>query len=187
MKLGRKLRVPVVITAIGSDLNRISDPLCDILTRQTLRNADFVTTVSLDLCMTARRMGSYPGATRPKLNGCDTSIFYPRDRAHARAKLGIDNDAEVIIYVGRLDLLKGLVELVHAMAHLRKTRPKAHCYLIGEGPAEAELRAEMERFDVMDGLTFVGPRGTERSRRLDGRRRSRYAAQLQRRLSQCRH
>ena len=156
--IGAKLHVPTVLTAIGSDLNRIADPLCGVLTRQTLRRADFVTTVSHDLCLTARRMGAHPGSTRPKLNGCDTKVFYPRPRIAAREALGLDPDAEIIVYVGRLDLRKGLMELVDAMALLRTRRPKAHCYLIGDGPAQTELESAVAKQRLGDVVTFVPPR-----------------------------
>ncbi len=156
--IGEKLHVPTVLTAIGSDLNRIADPLCGMLTRQTLRRADFVTTVSHDLCLTARRMGAHPGSTRPKLNGCDTKVFYPRPRLAAREALGLDPESEIVVYVGRLDLRKGLMELVNAMALLRTRRPKAHCYLIGDGPAQAELEAAVAKQRLGDVITFVPPR-----------------------------
>lgn len=159
--IGKKLHVPTVLTAIGSDLNRISDPLCGLLTRKTLRGADFVTTVSHDLCLTARRMGAHPGSTRPKLNGCNTKVFYPRPRLAARETLGLDPESEVIVYVGRLDLRKGLMELVDAMAALRRKRPKAHCYLIGDGPAQAELEAAVAKQNLRDTITFVPPRMSE--------------------------
>lgn len=156
--IGKKLHVPTVLTAIGSDLNRISDPLCGLLTRQTLCRADFVTTVSHDLCLTARRMGAPPGSTRPKLNGCDTKTFYPRPRLAAREALGLDPESEVIVYVGRLDLRKGLMELVDAMAVLRRKRPKAHCYLIGDGPAQTALEAAVAKQNLGSAITFVPPR-----------------------------
>ena len=42
LRVGKALGVPVVVTAIGSDLNRIPDPLCGALTRKTLRESDGV-------------------------------------------------------------------------------------------------------------------------------------------------
>src|SRR5580698_6072250 len=44
VKIARALGIPAVLTAIGSDLNRMSDPICAALTTSTLRKADFVTT-----------------------------------------------------------------------------------------------------------------------------------------------
>jgi glycosyltransferase involved in cell wall biosynthesis len=56
------------------------------------------------------------------------------DCPDARQKLRIDPSAETVIYVGRLDLKKGLRELVEAAAKLHPSRPNLRVYLIGEGP-----------------------------------------------------
>jgi glycosyltransferase involved in cell wall biosynthesis len=155
VRIARSLRVPSVVTAIGSDLNRMADPLCAALTRSTLRNADFVTTVSNDLANTARRLGADPARCKPKLNGCDTSIFYPADRAEARLELGLDPTAEIILYVGRLDFRKGLVELIDAMVSVHAARPQAHCYIIGDGPDEGIVRAAIAKHGLESAVTVV--------------------------------
>ena len=157
VRVARALGVPAVLTAIGSDLNRMADPISAMLTRATLREADFVTTVSHHLCTTARRLGARPGSTRAKLNGCDTSVFYPRDRRKSREELGLDQEKKIIVYVGRLDVRKGLVELVEAMVRVRAVRPDAHCYIIGDGPAKATLMQAIARHDVGETVTIMRP------------------------------
>jgi len=79
-------------------------------------------------------MGARPEKARAVLNGCDLSVFHVRDRLEARGKLGIDPDAEAVVYVGRMDVKKGLRELVAAAAALRRERPRLRVYLVGEGP-----------------------------------------------------
>jgi teichuronic acid biosynthesis glycosyltransferase TuaC len=155
VRIARSLGIPAVLTAIGSDLNRMADPISAALTRATLRKADFVTTVSHHLCTTARRLGSPPGSTRTKLNGCDTSVFYPRDRQQARQQLGLDPNAKIIVYVGRLDLRKGLMELVEAIANLRATRSEIQCYLIGDGAAKATLVEAIAKHNLGDVVTIM--------------------------------
>jgi teichuronic acid biosynthesis glycosyltransferase TuaC len=144
VRIARKLGIPAVLTAIGSDLNRMSDPICARLTQMTLRRADFVTTVSHHLSTTARRLGAPSGSTRAKLNGCDTGIFYPQDRSHARAELRLGQNDEIVVYVGRLDVRKGLQELVEAAAMLHATRPKLKCYMVGDGPDKAALQQAIQ-------------------------------------------
>ncbi len=134
VRIGKKLGVPVVLTPIGSDLNRIPDRFCEKLTRAALRDADFVTTVSADLAKTAIKLGANPATTQPILNGCDTTIFHPAARAAARVTLGLDPTEDIVLYVGRLDVRKGLVELIEAAAVLQQHRPNLRCYLIGDGP-----------------------------------------------------
>jgi glycosyltransferase involved in cell wall biosynthesis len=138
LRIAKTLKIPFVVTAIGTDLNVIP-PLCEGLTRRVLRRADYTVTVSGDLLKTARRFGAPVDKSRAVLNGCDTSIFYPRDRSQARAWLNIPADEETIVYVGRLDLAKGLGELVTAVAKLGKQRPRLRCHIIGDGPARGAL------------------------------------------------
>lgn len=155
VRIARKLRVPVVVTAIGSDLNRMSDPICAWLTRSTLRRADYVTTVSHDLMITARRMGAPQGKTRAILNGCDTGIFCPQDRTSARTELGLPQDAEIAVYVGRLDARKGLIELIKACSALHQTRSQFHCYIIGGGPDKALLEQTIGQHNAAAAVTLM--------------------------------
>ncbi len=140
LRVGKALGVPVVVTAIGSDLNRIPDPLCGILTRKTLRESNGVITVSGDLRKTAILLGADAGKSHAILNGCDTSVFFNRDKGEARVALGIDPTEEVVAYVGRMDVRKGLRELIEAVASLRERRPRLRCYLVGDGSDEGVVR-----------------------------------------------
>ena len=155
LRIARALKVPVVLTAIGSDLNRMSDRLVAALTRSTLRHADQTTTVSDDLRKTAIRLGAPADRTQAILNGCDTSVFHPRNREKARQALSLDPSAEVIVYVGRLDVRKGLVELIEAMAQLRQTRPAARYYLIGDGPDKPILLSAIARHNLAAQVTLI--------------------------------
>jgi glycosyltransferase involved in cell wall biosynthesis len=147
-RIGRALNIPVVLTAIGSDLNRISDPLCGALTRKALREASFVMTVSHDLARTAVRLGANAATTQARLNGCDTAVFHPQDRANARQGLGVAADEEAIVYVGRLDVRKGLVELIDAVAALRQQRTALHAYIVGDGPDRPLLVEAIARYQA---------------------------------------
>jgi teichuronic acid biosynthesis glycosyltransferase TuaC len=154
LRVARALRLPFVVTAIGSDINVIP-PLVTGLTRRVLRDADFTITVSRDLLRTARNLGAPAERSRAVLNGCDTGIFRPRYRAQARLSLGVPDDAEAIVYVGRLDMAKGLGELVSAVASLRSRRPKIHCYIVGDGPARQQLLDAIASSEAAGRITLV--------------------------------
>jgi glycosyltransferase involved in cell wall biosynthesis len=79
-------------------------------------------------------MGAPEEKTRAVINGCDLTVFHVRDRLEARRKLGIDPDSQVVLYIGRMDVKKGLRELVEAAAALHPKHANLHVYLIGEGP-----------------------------------------------------
>jgi len=155
LRVAKALRVPLVVTAIGSDLNVIPDAICGWLTRRVLREANFTVTVSGDLLKTARRLGAPVERSGAVLNGCDTSIFHPRDRGEARTALGIPQDAEAVVYVGRLDMAKGLGELIAAVASLRDTRPHLHTWIVGDGPARQQLEESIQTHGIGDRVTLT--------------------------------
>jgi len=155
--IAQKLEVPVVLTAIGSDLNRMSDPICARLTRSTLRRADITITVSRDLLKTALRLGSAPDRSHAILNGCDTTVFRIRDMADARNQIGMSHDVEAVVFVGRFDVRKGLIELIRAAADLRMRRPGLNVYLIGDGPDKPALLKEIQTHQASEWIHLIPP------------------------------
>ena len=143
MHAARRAGLPLVVGARGSDL-RVRDAVSRRLTRPVLHAAKRILVVSEDLGrVAARDYDADPARIRAIPNGCDATIFHPRDRNEARAALGIDADAELVVYVGRLVPEKGLRELLDAMATLAPQRPKLQLALVGEGPMRAELDAKV--------------------------------------------
>jgi len=143
MRAARRARLPLVVGARGSDL-RVRDAVSRRLTRPVLHAAQRILVVSEDLGrVAARDYDADPARIRAIPNGCDAAIFHPRDRGEARAALGIDADAELVVYVGRLVPEKGLRELLDAMAALAPQRPTLRLALVGEGPMRAELETRV--------------------------------------------
>lgn len=134
LQIGKVLSVPTVARSMGSDINRIGDPISAMHTRSVLREADFLITVSDDLLKKAVAMGASPQKARTIVNGCDLSVFHVRNRRGARERLHIDAASEAIVYMGRMDVNKGLRELVEAAASMHSERPNLKVYLVGEGP-----------------------------------------------------
>jgi glycosyltransferase involved in cell wall biosynthesis len=144
MKIGRALSVPVVVMSVGSDLHSIRDRITAMHTRTVLRNADFSLAISEDLRQRSIAMGALPAKTRTVGSGCDLSVFHPRDRAEARQRLGIDPQAEAVVYIGRMDVRKGLRELVEASADLHAAHPKLQVFLVGSGPDRPILEGAIQ-------------------------------------------
>jgi glycosyltransferase involved in cell wall biosynthesis len=144
LQVGKALSVPVVARSMGSDINRIADPVSAMHTRKVLREADFLVMVSSDLRKKALAMGASPERICTMVNGCDTSVFHVRDRLQAREKLHIDPAVKAVVYVGRLDVNKGLRELVEAAASLHPQRPDLHVYLVGGGQDKSILQSAID-------------------------------------------
>ena len=142
--LGRMLRVPVVVKAHGSDLNVIGQRWGP---RQSLRwalpRASRVVVVSRSLGSKAVALGAAPERIELVENGVDGKLFFPRDRGEARTILACDADARLILYVGRLERAKGVLDLVDAFVAIAAPHPELDLCLVGDGPdrAECERRA----------------------------------------------
>jgi len=93
--------------------------------------------------------------------GVDTSRFYPIPKDEAKAVVGISPDDRMILFVGRIEPLKGLETLLHALALLKESGTNQCCpmYLVvigGEPDVTPEtMNAEMSRlFSLGDDLNL---------------------------------
>lgn len=155
----RRAGVPQVAGARGSDL-RVRDAVSRMLTRPVVRNARRLLVVSEDLGRVAvDRYGADPARIRVIPNGCDAAIFHPRDRAAARAVLGIPHDARLVVYVGRLVPEKGLRELADAAQAMAAGDPGLHLALVGEGPMRTELETRLVPLGTH--VRFAGAQGPQ--------------------------
>jgi teichuronic acid biosynthesis glycosyltransferase TuaC len=161
VQVGRKLGIPVVLVAIGSDLNRIPDALTRYFTRKALSQADHVMTMSRYLLEKAVALGANPEKGSSHINGCDTEVFHRRDRALCRAQLRIDAESRLILYVGRLDMTKGLGELLHAAAALIPKHPRLQVALVGDGPARSSLQTIAKQLAITQKVIFPGACNSE--------------------------
>lgn len=92
--------------------------------------------------------------------GVDHAFFSPGDRRGARWALGLD-DGPLVLFVGRIQPLKGLdvaVDALHALGHTN-----AQLVVVG-GPSgaegsvtEREVRDQVERLGLVDRVRFVPP------------------------------
>lgn len=143
MHAARRAGLPLVVGARGSDL-RVRDAVSRRLTRPVLHAAQRILVVSEDLGrVAARDYDADPARIRAIPNGCDATIFHPRDRDEARSALQLGADAELVVYVGRLVPEKGLRELLDAMTTLAPQRPRLQLALVGEGPMRTELETRI--------------------------------------------
>lgn len=65
-------------------------------------------------------------------------------------------DKKVLLYVGRLVEVKGLDVLLNSFSLLLQDHPEAHLVLVGEGPLEAELKAQANRLKLGENIHFTG-------------------------------
>ncbi len=95
--------------------------------------------------------------------GVDHRIFSPGDRSEARSALGVA-DHPTVLFVGRLQPLKGLDVAVEAFSLIRREVPAARLLIVG-GPSGPSGRAEVDRtkariaaLDLGGAVRFIEPR-----------------------------
>jgi len=118
------------------------------------------------------------GANSKKLRvippGVDLSRFYPIPRDEAREVIGVPIKNRMILFVGRIEPLKGLETLIRAVAWMQQASELLCCphslVIVGGDPEESELsvNAEMARLQnlvkslgLRDFVLFLGKRDQE--------------------------
>jgi D-inositol-3-phosphate glycosyltransferase len=107
-----------------------------------------------------RLYGIPPGRIEIVAPGVEHAFFAPGDRGGARLALGL-GDHPVLLFVGRIQPLKGVDVAVRALAHLQ--RPDAVLVIVGgasgaDGGTEIEkLHALIDELDLRDRVRFVAP------------------------------
>lgn len=143
-RLGRWLGLPVTVTLRGTEVPHSRDPVLRPRLVRTLAAATRVFTVSASLRRLAIALGAAPEKTEVVGNGVDTTVFHPVDRAAARARLGLADDAPVLVSVGGLVERKGMHRVIDCLPALAARHPGLHYLVVGSGGPEGDMRAELE-------------------------------------------
>ncbi|MGA9141629.1 MAG: glycosyltransferase family 4 protein [Methanocella sp.] len=88
-------------------------------------------------------------------NGVDPEVYSPesvrpQEIEALRAKYGIADDEKMLLFVGRLNWVKGIVDLVQAMPSILKEFPKTKLVILGTGDEEANIRNMLGRLGIRD-------------------------------------
>jgi glycosyltransferase involved in cell wall biosynthesis len=87
-------------------------------------------------------------------NGIDLKKYTPGERdERLRQRFNLPRDRSIILSVNRLSQEKRLDVLIDAAA---KFQSKAHIAIASTGPAEPELRAQVDSLNIRDRVTFLG-------------------------------
>jgi glycosyltransferase involved in cell wall biosynthesis len=76
--------------------------------------------------------------------------------AAARRELGIGEDEQVVLYVGRIGSEKNLSLLIDAFTHVARRGDRARLVLIGPGDEDDKFRAQAAATACADRITFTG-------------------------------
>jgi D-inositol-3-phosphate glycosyltransferase len=121
---------------------------------------------SVEASQLAALYGSDPDRIRVVAPGVDQAFFGPGHRPQARRALGLPADVPLLLFVGRIQPLKGADVAVRALAELTSF-PDAHLVIVGgpSGPRGTEHLADVEalvaRSGVADRVHLVDPQPHE--------------------------
>jgi D-inositol-3-phosphate glycosyltransferase len=127
--------------------------------RNIARRATAIVTASdHERTLLERYYGADPAHMHTIPCGVDLELFRPLDQEHSRLKLGIDPRRPVILWVGRLEKLKGVDILVSAMAQVER---RDFTLLIVGGDDRAhglrgELTAQARELGIEANVRFEG-------------------------------
>jgi glycosyltransferase involved in cell wall biosynthesis len=149
----RLLGVPSVVKLHGSDINVMAKlPGPRRQTTWALSRAARVVAVSRALADEVAALGVPRDQITVVMNGVDAALFHLRDRAAARSELGLPS-GPLALYVGNLKPEKGVLDLVRAWDSVARTVPDARLAIVGGGPLQATLEAQLP-----PRASLVGPR-----------------------------
>ena len=80
------------------------------------------------------------------------------DPAEVRAELGIERDAPLILFAGRLAPQKGVADLIAALDLLQYGMPELQTLIVGDGPLRAQLEETAQAFRLERAVHFLGHR-----------------------------
>ncbi len=139
-----------------------------LVERTIVHSADIlVAATSVEKEQLIRLYDADPARIRVIPPGIDTQRFRPIPSAYARKRIGLCEDCCIILFVGRIEPLKGIDNLLLAIAEIVKRLPQLRCRLrvpiIGGDPDRIREDDEMirlqnlrEELGISDVVVFLG-------------------------------
>ena len=166
-RMAKNLGIPHVVTfhtlaliKMQSRAGEVEPEEREIVEREAMLNADCIVAFSgHERDAMAGLYGADPGKVRLAPCGVDLDKFRPMDQKEVRQKLGLNGD-KLLLYVGRVEPLKGLDLLVETAAQIESGDESVRMMVVGGGgPGEPEtdrVRRLAEERQVDDLIEFVG-------------------------------
>ena len=167
-RLKHELDVPMVATfhtlaRVKAEAGIVDDPeVRGRVEAEIVRCADLVVVSTADeqadLCATH---DAEPDRIEVIAPGVDHALFSPGDRSAARRRLQLPTDRPLLVYVGRIQALKGVDVALGCLAEL--TDPRAELVVVGgpsgdDGPGEiGRLRERARDFGIEGRVRWVPP------------------------------
>jgi glycogen(starch) synthase len=148
MAAKRSENLPLIYHVHGLEVGRETTPNQQIvdLELKGAHFADGVITVSMAMKEQLASLGIPKDKIEVCYHGVETDVFSPSAAKpqmidELREKYGIEDGDQVILFVGRLERVKGVIQLLEAMPKVLAEHPRAKLLIVGKGTLEDQVRS----------------------------------------------
>ena len=157
-ELGIPLMFHVHSTEVGRSVGRGSHNIKEI-EFEGGQEADCVITVSNAMKDELEKFGFPPYKIRVCWNGVDPSKYDPKkvssdEKTQLRKSYGINDDENMLFFIGRLVTVKGVDNLIKALPIVLKDFPKTKLLILGIGDLEWSLKSLAEKLGIKNNVIF---------------------------------
>jgi N-acetyl-alpha-D-glucosaminyl L-malate synthase BshA len=151
------VKKPVFITAHGMDITNFQNhPFYKRLITFSLVNSNKTIAVSEYIAKTMKSLGSNPENLIILRNTINTNRFKPLRNLNLRKSYNIEDKEILILFVGYLDVFKGIFELLEAFFELYENNKNLKLMMVGNGPKETNLKMKVHEKDLENSVIFTG-------------------------------
>lgn len=157
--------VPMIYHVHGLEAGRSEQPNQQLvsLEKKGATTADLVITVSEAMKQEMISLEVPSDKIRVCYHGVDSEFFDPSrldptELEKLREKYGLRSDDTVILFIGRLEPIKGVIQLLKAMPLVLERHPRVKLVIVGKGSLESLVRAEADKSGFLTLVTdFIDP------------------------------
>jgi len=162
MIVKKELNIPLMFhvhsTEVGRSIGRGSHAIKDI-EYEGGQVADCVITVSHAMADELHKLGFPPHKIRVCWNGVDPVKYDPKkvsnkEKLELRHGYGINDNENMIFFVGRLVTVKGVDNLVRAMPSVLADFPNTKLVILGIGDMEGDLKNMANNLEITNNIVF---------------------------------
>lgn len=145
----KNFKIPYLVTSHGGDLYGLRGHFLTWMKRQVVESCAAMTVVSQAMKSELSQIGLHPRQLRVIPMGVDLQSRFVPSPSRVR-------DCDELLFVGRLVPKKGLTYLLDAMPIILENRPTTRLVIVGFGPEEEALKAQVTRLGLSQSVTFSG-------------------------------
>ncbi|MCQ8903558.1 MAG: glycosyltransferase family 4 protein [Methanothrix sp.] len=144
--------MPVIYHVHCTEIGRSGHPNPQLVSLEMkgAKLADLVLTVSEAMKAELEGLGVPAEKIRVCHHGVDVKLFDPASVKPERLQIlresyGLKESDKILLFLGRLEPVKGVSQLLSAMPIIRRDHPEAKLLVVGDGSLRGDVRSEAER------------------------------------------